>query len=264
VPHRALRGGSCRSEGGDDALGDRLNRFVCGVGHRNLEPVKHPVSPLARHHPDGKAVEATELGSREPKAVPRAARPPKKRADLSSFVTCFNRRQRVVRPVRHWPARHSATAGLADPRRSRPLIRWLAACNAAAGARLRRRENEGQCMSTVTTTGAPQPDEDALYPTRDGQPMAETELHGDEMTELKLMLRRHFEPVSDRTYLGCNLFVYYEEGNPAAVFSPERKRAEAERKRAEAERERAETERERAETAERRLAELLAELEKRR
>jgi Uma2 family endonuclease len=63
--------------------------------------------------------------------------------------------------------------------------------------------------------------EDDLYPTRDGQPMAETELHADEMTELKLMLRRHFEPVSDRTYVGCNLFVYYEEGNPRAVFSPD-------------------------------------------
>jgi hypothetical protein len=29
--------------------------------------------------------------------------------------------------------------------------------------------------------------------------MAETELHGDEMTELKLMLRRHFEPIADGT-----------------------------------------------------------------
>jgi Uma2 family endonuclease len=76
-------------------------------------------------------------------------------------------------------------------------------------------------MSTVTTPGAPLASEDELYPTRDGQPMAETELHGDEMTELKLMLRRHFEPSSDRTYVGCNLFVYYEEGNPRAVFSPD-------------------------------------------
>jgi Uma2 family endonuclease len=76
-------------------------------------------------------------------------------------------------------------------------------------------------MSTMTTVGAPMTSEDALYPTRDGQPMAETELHGDEMTELKLMLRRHFEPRSERTYVGCNLFVYYEEGNPRAVFSPD-------------------------------------------
>jgi Uma2 family endonuclease len=36
-----------------------------------------------------------------------------------------------------------------------------------------------------------------------------------------MMLRRHFQPVADRTYVGCNLFVYYEEGNPNAVFSPD-------------------------------------------
>jgi Uma2 family endonuclease len=64
-------------------------------------------------------------------------------------------------------------------------------------------------------------DEDGLYPSSDGQPMAETELHGDEMTELKLMLRRHFRREADRVYVGCNLFVYYEKGNPRAVFSPD-------------------------------------------
>jgi Uma2 family endonuclease len=76
-------------------------------------------------------------------------------------------------------------------------------------------------MRTVTTANEPLPSEDDLYPTRDGQPMAESELHGDEMTELKLMLRRHFAHVADRTYVGCNLFVYYEQGNPRAVFSPD-------------------------------------------
>jgi Uma2 family endonuclease len=76
-------------------------------------------------------------------------------------------------------------------------------------------------MSTVTAPSEPLPREDDLYPTRDGQPMAESELHGDEMTELKLMLRRHFARVADRTYVGCNLFIYYEQGNPRAVFSPD-------------------------------------------
>jgi Uma2 family endonuclease len=76
-------------------------------------------------------------------------------------------------------------------------------------------------MSTVTTANAPLSNEDELYPVRDGQPMAESELHGDEMTELKIMLRRHFAPRADRIYVGCNLFVYYEEGNPGAVFSPD-------------------------------------------
>jgi Uma2 family endonuclease len=41
------------------------------------------------------------------------------------------------------------------------------------------------------------------------------------MTELKLMLRRHFRSQADHVYVGCNLFVYYEEGNPRAVFSPD-------------------------------------------
>jgi Uma2 family endonuclease len=63
--------------------------------------------------------------------------------------------------------------------------------------------------------------EDDLYPSSDGQPMAETEFHADEMTEVKLMLRRHFRADRDRVYVGCNLFVYYERGNPRAVFSPD-------------------------------------------
>ena len=60
-----------------------------------------------------------------------------------------------------------------------------------------------------------------LYPSSDGEPMAETELHGDEMTDLKLMLRRRFREQADGVYVGCNLFVYYERGNPRAVFSPD-------------------------------------------
>jgi hypothetical protein len=94
--------------------------------------------------------------------------------------------------------------------------------------------------------------------------MAETELHGDEMTELKLLLRRHFEPASDRTYVGCNLLVYYEQGNPAAVFSPDvfvvLGAPQRQRDSLEAERD---AERKRAEAAERRLTEILAEIEKR-
>jgi hypothetical protein len=39
--------------------------------------------------------------------------------------------------------------------------------------------------------------EDDLYPSSDGQPMGETELHADEMTEVKLMLRRHFRAERD-------------------------------------------------------------------
>jgi Uma2 family endonuclease len=51
--------------------------------------------------------------------------------------------------------------------------------------------------------------------------MAETELHADEMTEVKLMLRRPIRAERESVYVGSNLFVYYERGNPRAVFSPD-------------------------------------------
>jgi hypothetical protein len=65
--------------------------------------------------------------------------------------------------------------------------------------------------------------EDDLYPSSDGQPMAETELHADEMTEVKLMLRRHFRADRERVYVGSNLFVYYERGeDPGGRDHPRR------------------------------------------
>jgi Uma2 family endonuclease len=76
-------------------------------------------------------------------------------------------------------------------------------------------------MSNVTSVPLTDLAEEELYPSRDGQPMAETDLHGDEMTELKLMLRRHFRSQADQVHVGCNSFIYYEQGNPRAVFSPD-------------------------------------------
>ena len=65
------------------------------------------------------------------------------------------------------------------------------------------------------------PTDEDLYPSSDGQPMAETDLHIDEMMELKAMLRHHFKPRADQMYVASNLFVYYEQGNPRAVFAPD-------------------------------------------
>jgi Uma2 family endonuclease len=60
------------------------------------------------------------------------------------------------------------------------------------------------------------------YPESDGQPMAETDLHRDEMFALIDMLRDHVGRGPDaRDYVSGNLFVYYEPGNPAAVFAPD-------------------------------------------
>ena len=58
------------------------------------------------------------------------------------------------------------------------------------------------------------------YPTSDGKPMAETDLHVEEIIRLRLTLRAHFAGRSN-VYVSGNLFCYYEEGNPRASFSPD-------------------------------------------
>ncbi|HET6884536.1 MAG TPA: Uma2 family endonuclease [Pirellulales bacterium] len=58
------------------------------------------------------------------------------------------------------------------------------------------------------------------YPTRDGRPMAETPVHGDAMIHLDQVLRRWFadEP---NVYIGRNMMLYYEEGDPRKHVSPD-------------------------------------------
>ncbi len=58
------------------------------------------------------------------------------------------------------------------------------------------------------------------YPTSDGRPLAETELHGREIIALLLMLEQYFADRAD-VYVWGNNFIYYEEGNPRACFSPD-------------------------------------------
>jgi len=58
------------------------------------------------------------------------------------------------------------------------------------------------------------------YPESDGKPMSESDLHQDETIELKLMLRAHFAPRGD-VYVASNNFLYYEEGVPRSVISPD-------------------------------------------
>lgn len=58
------------------------------------------------------------------------------------------------------------------------------------------------------------------YPTSDGKPMAETDLHRNEMMDAIQTLDDHF---SDRpmVYVSGNLLLYYEEGNPRKHVSPD-------------------------------------------
>ena len=65
-------------------------------------------------------------------------------------------------------------------------------------------------------------DDGVVYPTSDGQPMAETEVHGECMVYLAFALRWWFKRHGrDDVYVGSNNFLYYERGNPRAVVSPD-------------------------------------------
>lgn len=59
-----------------------------------------------------------------------------------------------------------------------------------------------------------------FYPESDGKPMAETDKHRKLMMDFILVLEDHFEN-DDDVYVSGNLFLYYEEGNPKKVISPD-------------------------------------------
>lgn len=58
------------------------------------------------------------------------------------------------------------------------------------------------------------------YPTSDGQPMAETTLHRKVMNDLIGGLELRYAGVPD-VWVGGNLFLCYERGNPAAIVAPD-------------------------------------------
>ena len=65
-------------------------------------------------------------------------------------------------------------------------------------------------------------DDGVVYPTSDGQPMAETPVHGDCMMYVTSALRWWFKKHGrDDVYVGMNNFLYYERGNPRAVVAPD-------------------------------------------
>ncbi|HEX3127719.1 MAG TPA: Uma2 family endonuclease [Thermoanaerobaculia bacterium] len=63
-------------------------------------------------------------------------------------------------------------------------------------------------------------DEEIEYPTSDGRPMAESNLHRKVMADLIAALERRYvdEP---RVWAGGNFLLYYEQGNPRASVSPD-------------------------------------------
>ena len=70
-------------------------------------------------------------------------------------------------------------------------------------------------MSTATTIV-----DETDYPTSDGKPMAESELHADVMTELIATLRGYYADRDDVCVSG-NLLVYYEKGNARKSLAPD-------------------------------------------
>jgi Uma2 family endonuclease len=50
--------------------------------------------------------------------------------------------------------------------------------------------------------------------------MAETDVHYRQMTDLRFALEAHFRDVPD-VYVGANIFLYYEEGDPHQVVAPD-------------------------------------------
>jgi Uma2 family endonuclease len=61
---------------------------------------------------------------------------------------------------------------------------------------------------------------EVTYPTTDGKPMAESDLHRNEMIETIQLLEDYFAD-QPRVYVSGNILLYYEEGNPRKHVSPD-------------------------------------------
>ena len=59
-----------------------------------------------------------------------------------------------------------------------------------------------------------------VYPTSDGKPMAETDIHRDLMMDFIWMLKQHFRH-KNNVYVSGNLLIYYEKGEPRKSISPD-------------------------------------------
>jgi Uma2 family endonuclease len=79
------------------------------------------------------------------------------------------------------------------------------------------RRKQQETAVNGAAAGAPRP---VRYPESDGKPMGETETHIREIMRLIQTLDRRFADRDD-VYVGGDLLVYYEEGNPRAVVVPD-------------------------------------------
>jgi Uma2 family endonuclease len=61
---------------------------------------------------------------------------------------------------------------------------------------------------------------EVYYPESDGEPMAESELHLEELVYVWQALKERFEDEPD-VFVGANLFLYFRKGDPRAVVAPD-------------------------------------------
>ena len=62
--------------------------------------------------------------------------------------------------------------------------------------------------------------EEIIYPSSDGEPMAESDITRSYLSYCTEVLEIYFENRSD-VYVSGNSFIYYERGKPASVVSPD-------------------------------------------
>lgn len=81
---------------------------------------------------------------------------------------------------------------------------------------------EVEALSMIEDVAAPfaAPGEAVDYPTRDGRPMGESDVHREQMVDLIQALEAFFAGQPD-VYVSGNLMFYYEEGNPQRHVSPD-------------------------------------------
>jgi Uma2 family endonuclease len=74
----------------------------------------------------------------------------------------------------------------------------------------------------ILTRPLPGTTRDPLYPDSDGKPMSETDFHSEAMVWLRDALRDYFTAAGrDDVYVGMNLLLYYEQGNPSGRRDPD-------------------------------------------
>jgi Uma2 family endonuclease len=81
-------------------------------------------------------------------------------------------------------------------------------------------ELEKEVSMSAIPLGRPLKSREVEYPSSDGKPMAETDLHRDEMVYVIEALQEHFLDVPD-IYVSGNLLLYYVEGDPRYCVSPD-------------------------------------------